>query len=95
MSDEEFSKLFIKIEANRMALHTFASVLVQRLAQDCGLDVEMLLEQLHIAQSNIPGLEPGADANQAKIAKEYLSAFGSLIQSVDEAASALAEDDDV
>ncbi|MGB3445734.1 MAG: hypothetical protein WBA48_03450 [Xanthobacteraceae bacterium] len=92
MSDEEFTKLFIKIEAQRSAVQSFVHVLVQRLAKDCGLDAELLLEHLHILQSNLPGFEPSADSRQNEIAKEVLSAFGGLIQSVDDAIRALADE---
>lgn len=92
MSDEKFTVLLIKIEAHRIAVRSFVHVLVQRLAKDCGLDVEMLLEHLHILQSNLPALDAGAAGNQAAIGKETLKAFGSLIQAVDEAADALKDD---
>jgi hypothetical protein len=92
MTNEEFSALFIKVEAHRVATRSFVHVLVQRLVKDCGLDAEMLLEHLHILQSNLPSLDAHADEGQAAIAKEVLSAFGGLVQAVDEAVVAASED---
>ncbi|MFG1454576.1 hypothetical protein V5F44_20340 [Xanthobacter sp. V2C-8] len=89
MSDEQFELLLTKIAAQKIATAQVLGVLVLRLVRDGSLEAGMLVEHLHILQSNLPGFSRDAPAAHAAIGREVLETLGTYIQAIDQSIGSL------